>query len=175
MLAAPAKRQRRLWDAYTFPGFRPEGTVRGVFGDRKARIVKLIRRSKKRLLNLVSNAIKFTEQREITVGARLLERTGEHVRLCFRRTPALAEPRSTCALLQHLQPSRRLNDAQVRWHRAWPFDQQEVGRNDGGRVRRRQHVGPRQHVPIHCQTRPTGDPALHARPAGSGRHSRARC
>ena len=47
-MAAPVKRKRRLWDAYAFPGFRPEGTVRGVFGDRKARIIKLIRRSKKR-------------------------------------------------------------------------------------------------------------------------------
>ena len=46
-MAAPAKRQRRLWDAYAFPGFRPEGTVRGIFGDHKARIIKLIRRSKK--------------------------------------------------------------------------------------------------------------------------------
>jgi PAS domain S-box-containing protein len=35
------------------------------------------------LLNLVSNAIKFTEQGEITVGARLLEKTGEHVWLRF--------------------------------------------------------------------------------------------
>ena len=35
------------------------------------------------LLNLVSNAIKFTEQGEITVGARLLEKTGEHVRVRF--------------------------------------------------------------------------------------------
>jgi hypothetical protein len=32
--------------AYAFPGFRPEGTVRGIFGDPKARIIKLNRRSK---------------------------------------------------------------------------------------------------------------------------------
>ena len=47
-MAAPAKRKRRLWDAYAFPGFRPEGTVRGIFGDPKARIIRLTRRSKKR-------------------------------------------------------------------------------------------------------------------------------
>src|SRR6185369_13792897 len=41
------RRKRRLWDAYAFPGFRPEGTVRGIFGDPKARIVRLKRRSKK--------------------------------------------------------------------------------------------------------------------------------
>ena len=39
---------RRLWDAYAFPGFRPRPTVRGVFGDPKARVITLERRSKKR-------------------------------------------------------------------------------------------------------------------------------
>src|SRR5262245_66042996 len=47
-MAAAGRRKRRLWDAYAFPGFRPEGTVRGIFGDAKARIVRLKRRSKKR-------------------------------------------------------------------------------------------------------------------------------
>ena len=46
-MAVPAKRKRRLWDAYAFPDFRPEGTVRGIFGDPKARIIRLRRRSKK--------------------------------------------------------------------------------------------------------------------------------
>ena len=47
-MANSAKRQRRLWDAYAFPGFRPHPTVRGVFGDPKARVITLKRRSKKR-------------------------------------------------------------------------------------------------------------------------------
>jgi len=46
-MANPAKRRRRLWDAYAFPGFRPQSTVRGVFGDPKARVITLVRRSKK--------------------------------------------------------------------------------------------------------------------------------
>jgi transposase len=46
-MATSTKRARRLWDAYVFLGFRPTPTVRGVFGDPKARIVSLIRRSKK--------------------------------------------------------------------------------------------------------------------------------
>src|SRR5208337_2786144 len=41
-----AKRPRRLWDAYCFPGFRPEPTVCGIFGDPKARVIRLNRRSK---------------------------------------------------------------------------------------------------------------------------------
>ena len=39
---------RRLWDEYAFPGFRPLPTVRGVFGDPKACVITLKRRSKKR-------------------------------------------------------------------------------------------------------------------------------
>ena len=30
-----SSRKRRLWDGYRFPGFGPEPTVRGIFGDRK--------------------------------------------------------------------------------------------------------------------------------------------
>src|SRR5674476_1242071 len=45
-MANSSKRQRRLWDTYTFPGFRPQPTVRGVFGDPKARIITLARRAK---------------------------------------------------------------------------------------------------------------------------------
>jgi len=47
-MANSTKRQRRLWDTYAFPGFRPQSTVRGVFGDPKARVITLVRRSKKR-------------------------------------------------------------------------------------------------------------------------------
>ena len=42
-----AKMQKRLKDAYRFWGFRPEEFVQGIFGDPKARIVVLVRRSKK--------------------------------------------------------------------------------------------------------------------------------
>jgi hypothetical protein len=47
-MAKSAKRLRRLSDAYAFPGFRPLPTVQGVFGDPKARVITLKRRSKKR-------------------------------------------------------------------------------------------------------------------------------
>jgi len=42
------RKQRRLWDTYRFPGFRPGTTVQGVFGDPKARVLRLHRRGKKR-------------------------------------------------------------------------------------------------------------------------------
>src|SRR5260370_24795639 len=46
--------KRRLADAYAFPRFRPLATVRGIFGDSKARIVTLVRRSKKHVAVLVA-------------------------------------------------------------------------------------------------------------------------
>jgi hypothetical protein len=51
-MARAAKRSRRLWDTYVFPGFRPEQTVRGIFGDPEARVITLKRRSKKRLVDV---------------------------------------------------------------------------------------------------------------------------
>jgi hypothetical protein len=47
-------RNRRLWDTYRFPGFRPEHTVTGIFGDSKARVIRLVRRGKKRLVVFVA-------------------------------------------------------------------------------------------------------------------------
>ena len=46
-MAKLAKRQQRLWDTYASPGFRPQPVVRGVFGDPKACVISLVRRSKK--------------------------------------------------------------------------------------------------------------------------------
>jgi len=37
-----------LWDTYSFPGFRPEPTVRGIFGDPKARVITSSDAQKKR-------------------------------------------------------------------------------------------------------------------------------
>ena len=65
-MAISAKRQRRLWEAYAFPGFRPQGTVRGVFGDPEARVITLVRRSKKR-----SAAVADEHAGAGTTGARV--------------------------------------------------------------------------------------------------------
>src|SRR5215211_9345944 len=45
---ATSRQRKRLLDAYRFPGLRPLEEVRGVFGDPKARVITLVRRSKKR-------------------------------------------------------------------------------------------------------------------------------
>ena len=41
-------KRKGLLDAYRFPGCRPQARLRGVFGDPKARVITLTRRSKKR-------------------------------------------------------------------------------------------------------------------------------
>jgi hypothetical protein len=48
-----SKRRKRLLDAYRFTGFRPLERVRGIFGDPKARVISLVRRSKKHVAALV--------------------------------------------------------------------------------------------------------------------------
>ena len=45
-MARASRRLRRLWDTYSFAGFRAQPTVRGIFGDPKARVITLRRRSK---------------------------------------------------------------------------------------------------------------------------------
>jgi hypothetical protein len=57
-------RYRRLCDTYRFPGFRPEHTVTGIFGDPKARVIRFVRRGKKRLVVFVALFItRFTTAR----------------------------------------------------------------------------------------------------------------
>ena len=41
---------RRLWDTYSFRGFHPQHSVSGIFGDPKARVIRLIRRGKKQFV-----------------------------------------------------------------------------------------------------------------------------
>jgi len=56
-MATSMKRSQRLLDAYRFPGFRPQATVKGVFGDPKARVVTLVRREKNSLRVLWPHAV----------------------------------------------------------------------------------------------------------------------
>ena len=43
-------KHNRLTDAYRFPGFTPSQTVKGIFGDPKAKVIHLHRRQKKQLV-----------------------------------------------------------------------------------------------------------------------------
>ena len=41
------RKPKRILDAYRFTNFRPLEKIRGIFGDSKARVITLVRRSKK--------------------------------------------------------------------------------------------------------------------------------
>lgn len=50
-------KKRRLRDEYQFPGFSPRAEVKGIFGDPKARIIKLERTQKKQYAGVVARFI----------------------------------------------------------------------------------------------------------------------
>ena len=85
-----AKRARRLWDAYVFPGFRPHPTVRGIFGDPQARMITLVRRSKNALRLLWARAVGLVRPTS-SLGSRSVVRRPAH--LPGVRGPAGALPR----------------------------------------------------------------------------------
>ncbi|MEK6744917.1 MAG: hypothetical protein AABZ15_14970 [Nitrospirota bacterium] len=49
-------RKKTLSDSYRFPGFAPQRTVVGIFGDSYARVIRLTRRGKKQF---VASAARF--------------------------------------------------------------------------------------------------------------------
>lgn len=52
------KKSKKLLDEYRFPGFRPLATIKGKFGDKKAKIIKLVRVQKKLFVGYVARFIK---------------------------------------------------------------------------------------------------------------------
>lgn len=57
-------KKRRLRDEYQFPGFSPRAEVKGIFGDPKARIIKLERTQKKQYAGIVAKFIGVITTRE---------------------------------------------------------------------------------------------------------------
>lgn len=51
---------RTLVDEYQFPGFRPQATLKGIFGDPYARVITLVRRQKKHAVEPVAQSILVT-------------------------------------------------------------------------------------------------------------------
>jgi hypothetical protein len=50
-------KNRRLLDEYQFPGFRPKAGMQGVFGDPRARVIRLERTQKKQSAAVVARHI----------------------------------------------------------------------------------------------------------------------
>ena len=55
---AISRKPKHILDAYRFPFFRPLEKIRGRFGDSKARVITLIRRSKKQSATLAAKRTK---------------------------------------------------------------------------------------------------------------------
>jgi hypothetical protein len=51
------KKAKRLTDAYRFPGFKPQQIIVGVFGDPRARVIKLNRVEKKHIVRNAERSI----------------------------------------------------------------------------------------------------------------------
>src|SRR5437870_3808337 len=83
------RRARRLVDVYRFPAFRPRAAVRGVFGDPKARVVRLERRGKNCVWSLRSSLAPNLRS-QAALGARPVG--GRHQNLPGDREPSGALP-----------------------------------------------------------------------------------
>ena len=129
------------------------------------------------LINFASNAVKFTEKGSVVVRGRLAEEDerGLLVRFEVQDTGIGTHPRADRQAVPVLLAGRHVDHAQVRGHRPRPRDQQEAGGDDGGRGRRFERAGPRQHVLLHRAARPGRAPLAAAgarggpaRPPGAG-------
>ena len=104
------------------------------------------------LINLVNNAVKFTERGEVIVTVGVEERgrrAASSLKFSVRDTGIGMTPEQSARLFQAFCAGRHFDHAQVRRHRTRPLHQQAAGGDDG-----RQHLGGErsrsgQHLPLH--------------------------
>jgi len=59
------EKTKRLLDEYEFPGFRPRAGIAGIFGDPRARVIRLERRQKKHPVGYVEQPIGVSTTRNL--------------------------------------------------------------------------------------------------------------
>ena len=170
-IAAPRAREKGLELIIDLAEEGPGAVPAAIKGD--------VTRLRQVLINLISNAVKFTAAGEVAVHVRRLAGDDEPGRcvLEFRVTDTGIgiAARARRRAVRGLHPGRRLDHAQVRRHRPGAGDLQAAGRADGRRDRRRERAGPGFDLLVH-------DGGAHHRTAASagrdrcgaaGRHPRA--
>ena len=116
------------------------------------------------LLNLIGNAIKFTEQGTVTVRRR---REPSHdpaqLRIDVRDTGIGIAPAQQSENLRAVPSGRRVDRPALRRDRPRPGDLEAAGRDDGRHDWLRQPAGRRHHVLLHAADRPRRIPGAGAR------------
>ena len=168
-MARASKRRRRLWDTYSFPGFSRKPTVPRNFGDPKARVITLKRRSKKRHAGCCGRVQmgwydrKVRRVRDLSCGdTRIIRASGS----AASRVPPLRQGEAGAARLSGGQPA--LHQALCLFCRSTlpAGDDQGRGEGTGARLAHGQGAGNAIHAsPARAR--------WHARPAG-GRDRRDR-
>lgn len=116
------------------------------------------------LLNLLSNACKFTEQGTITLGV-VQERFGHRDGFAFRVTDTgigITEEQQK-HLFEPFTPGRLVHDTSVWWNWIGPGDHPSLLPSDGRRYYRAKHVGQRNALPPSHSRRYRTEPKSHQR------------
>ena len=103
------------------------------------------------LINLVNNAVKFTEHGEVVVKVAVEERIPERVKVkvSVRDSGIGMTPAAGGAFVSSVQPGRHLHQPEIWRHGAGSLDLQTAGRDDGWRDLGREHLWRRQHILLH--------------------------
>ena len=120
------------------------------------------------VVNLLGNAIKFTERGEVVLRVELQSQSDPEVCLHFavKDTGIGIARRPAAEAVQGLLPGGHVDHPQVRRHRAGPGDLSPAGPDDGRGHLAGERGRPGQHVPLHGPVRPGLAPA---RTAGASR------
>ena len=132
-------------------------------------------RLRQTLLNFASNAVKFTEQGQVRLRAKLLRDDGDSllVRFVVEDTGIGITAAQLPRLFLAFRAGRCVDHAQVRRHRAGPGDQPAAGAPDGWRPAASRAARCRQHLLVHCAlaARPWPDAGPPAQPRGRRRRA----